>query len=77
MSLAEILEELPRLTPEQRHQVVERVLELDTDGPWLDADLSESERRLIEERLAAHDREPGSAVPWEEVKAQLRERFAR
>jgi putative addiction module component (TIGR02574 family) len=77
MSLSEILDELPRLTPEQRHQVVERVLEL--NGDWIDGDdgLSPEEKRLIEFRLAEHDRNPASAVPWEEAKARLRARFVR
>jgi putative addiction module component (TIGR02574 family) len=77
MSLAEILDELPRLTPEQRQQVVEKVFELQ-DG-WLDGDdgLSGEEKRLIESRLAAHDQNPASAVPWEEAKARLKSRFVR
>ena len=75
MSLAEILNELPRLTPEQRHQVVEKVFEL--QGGWLDGDdrLSDDEKRLIETRLAAHDQDPASAVSWEEAKARLKSRF--
>jgi putative addiction module component (TIGR02574 family) len=31
-------------------------------------------REEIERRLAAADAEPGAAVPWEQVKARLRER---
>ena len=77
MSLSEILDELPRLTPEQRHQVVEKVMEL--DGDWIDDEeaLSPEEKRLIESRLAEHDVDPSSAVPWEEVKARLKARFAK
>jgi putative addiction module component (TIGR02574 family) len=77
MSLIEILDELPRLTPEQRHRVVEKVMEL--EGDWIEDDeaLSPEERRLVESRLAAHDRDPGSALPWEEVKARLKARFGR
>lgn len=78
MSLSEILDELPRLTPEQRHQVVEKVMEL--DGDWIDENedfLSPEEKRLIESRLAEHDRDPASAVPWEEAKARLKARFMR
>jgi putative addiction module component (TIGR02574 family) len=50
---------------------VEKVFELQ-DG-WLDGDesLSGEEKRLIESRLAAHDQNPASAVPWEEAKARL------
>jgi len=77
MSLSEILAELPRLTSEERHQVVERVMQL--DGDWIDEGdaLSPEEKRLIESRLAAHDRDPDSAIPWEEVRARLKERFVK
>jgi putative addiction module component (TIGR02574 family) len=77
MSLADILDELPRLTPQQRQQVVEKVLAL--EGDWIEDDeaLSPEERRLVESRLAAHDRNPDSALPWEAVKARLKARFVR
>jgi putative addiction module component (TIGR02574 family) len=77
MSFAEILDEIPRLTPEQRQQVVEKVFEL--EGDWLDLDdpLSPEEKHLVESRLAGHDRNPASAVPWQEVKARLQARFGR
>ncbi|TCO89289.1 putative addiction module component (TIGR02574 family) [Chthoniobacter flavus] len=77
MSLAEILEEIPRLTREQRQQVVEKVLALDSD--WLDGDdsLSPEEERLIESRLAEHDRDPASAIPWEEVRTRLMAKYVR
>jgi putative addiction module component (TIGR02574 family) len=75
MSFAEILDELPRLTSEQRQQVVEKVMEL--EGDWIEDDeaLSPEERHLVESRLADHERDPASALPWEEVKARLRARF--
>ena len=34
--------------------------------------LDGSERELLEERLREDDEDPGSAIPWDEVKAQLR-----
>jgi hypothetical protein len=79
VSLIEILDELPRLTSEQRQQVAQKVLELEEGGEWLGGDdvLRVEEKHLVESRLAAHDRNPSSAVPWEEVKLQLRARFAR
>lgn len=77
MSLAEILDELPSLTPQQRQQVVEKVFEL--QGDWLDGDdcLGVEERRLIDSRLTAHDQDPDSAVPWQTTKARLMSRFTR
>jgi putative addiction module component (TIGR02574 family) len=77
MSLAEILDEIPRLTPVERQRVAEKIFEL--EGDWIDGDdeLSPEEKHLLDSRLADHDRNPASAVPWEEVKARLQARFFR
>lgn len=77
MSLAEILDEIPRLTPVERQRVAEKIFDL--EGDWIDGDdeLSAEDKHLLDSRLADHDRDPASAVPWEEVKARLRARFVR
>ena len=71
MSKTEILEELPKLTSEERHEIRLKLAELDGDG-WLDDDdpLTDEEKALIESRLEDHEKNPESAVPWEEVKAR-------
>ena len=66
MSFAEVLQELPTLTFEQRQQIVRRALELD------DPPLSEADEALVESRLAALRDEPASTVSLEEMKARLR-----
>ena len=68
MSFAEVLQELPSLTLEQRQLLVRRALELD-DLPLSDADVS-----LAESRLAALKDAPASAVSLDEVKSQPRSR---
>jgi hypothetical protein len=68
MSFAEVLQELPSLTLEQRQLLVRRALELD-DLPLSDADVS-----LAESRLAALKDAPASAVSLDEMKSQLRSR---
>jgi hypothetical protein len=68
MSFAEVLQELPLLTLEQRQLLVRRALELD-DLPLSDADVS-----LAESRLAALKDAPASAVSLDEMKSQLRSR---
>ena len=77
MSLAEILDEIPRLTAVERRRVAEKLFEV--EGDWIDGDdeLTPEEKRLLDSRLADHDRDPASGVPWEEVKARLQARFAR
>jgi len=76
MSKIEILHELPKLTKEERHEIRLKLAELDGDG-WLDDDdpLSDEEKALIETRLEAHEKNPQSAIPWEEFDSRLRRRL--
>lgn len=37
--------------------------------------LTDAQCRELERRLAEHERDPASAVAWEEVRARLHERF--
>lgn len=71
MSKAEILAELPKLTREERRELVKKVHEIDGDD-WLDeGKLSDAEKALLETRLAEHERNPGSAIPWSAFEARL------
>jgi putative addiction module component (TIGR02574 family) len=76
MSKAEILAELPTLTPQERDEIRLKLAELDGDR-WLDDDdpLSDEEKALIEVRIAAHERNPETAIPWEEFKQRLNRRL--
>jgi uncharacterized protein Smg (DUF494 family) len=66
MSFAEVLQELPALTLEQRQLLIRRALEMD------DAPLNAEDESLVESRLAALRDAPASAVSLEEMKARLR-----
>jgi putative addiction module component (TIGR02574 family) len=75
MSKTEIIAELPKLTPNDRKEILDKIWELD-GGEWLDSgELTQDERKLIEQRLAEHERNPETSIPWEEVDARLRQRF--
>ena len=69
MSFTEVLQELPTLTFSQRQQLVRHALDLD------DMPLSRADEALVEERLAAHRRNPASAVPLKTMKSRLRSQF--
>ncbi len=79
MSKAEILDELPKLKPEERHEVLEKIYEIEriAEDDWLDADdpLTDSDKALIESRIAAHEKNPEAAVPWEQFDARLKRRL--
>ncbi len=68
MSFAEVLEELPALTVQQRQVLIRRALELE------EPPLSDAEEALVETRLAAHRQNPTSSVPLDEMKRRLRSR---
>ena len=76
MSKAEILEALPGLTAEERNEILLKITELDPDL-WFDQDdpLTDEDKALIEARIAAHEQNPETAIPWEDFKARLTRRI--
>lgn len=69
MSKAEILGELPKLSPDDRREILNRLWTLEEEaGP------TETERRLLEEVQAAYDVDRNAGAPWAEVQARLRKR---
>jgi putative addiction module component (TIGR02574 family) len=76
MSKAEILAEIPKLTPEERHEIRLKIVELDGDG-WLDEDdpLTDEQKALLEARLADMEKHPEKSIPWSEAEARLKARF--
>jgi hypothetical protein len=71
-SATEILEEIRRLPEKERRAVADRILEEfgDMDDGLSPEQLEEAERRG--ERLSEH---PENGIPWEQVKAELNNRF--
>ena len=69
MSFADVLQELPALTFEQRQLVVRRALELD-DQPLDEVDMS-----IVDSRLAALREDPNSGLSLEEMKARVRSHY--
>jgi len=76
MSKAEILAEIPKLTPQEREEIYLKLAALDGDK-WLDADdpLTEEQKALLEARLADMEKYPEKSIPWSEAEARLKARF--
>ncbi len=76
MSKAEILQELPKLTKEERHEIRVTIAEMDNDG-WLDEDdpLTDQDKALLEARLEDLEKHPEKSIPWSEAEARLKARF--
>jgi putative addiction module component (TIGR02574 family) len=67
----ELLEELLRLTPNERLQLAEDLWDSVAAFPESLPALTPEEIAEIERRLAEHDRDPSTAIPWDEVRARL------
>ena len=77
MSKLEILEALPKLTIEERKEILLKLAELDGDL-WLDAEepLTDAEKAILEARLAAYEKDPDAGSSWTEVEARIRARLS-
>lgn len=71
MSKTEILDELPRLTPQERQEIRLRLADLDHEE-WLDdGELTAEEKALIETRVNASEHGSALFIPWEQAKATI------
>ena len=78
MTGVEILEELPKLTIEERQAIRRKLAELD-GYEWLDADdpLTDSEKALLEARLEDIEQHPPKSIPWEEARKRIEAKFSK
>jgi putative addiction module component (TIGR02574 family) len=71
MSKAEIIAELPRLSPEERAEVQAKLDELAGEA-WQDrGELSDADRQSLGAALAGYERSPDDGSSWDEVKARV------
>ena len=69
MSKAEIIAELPKLTAEDRSDILTRLWRMEeASGP------TSREKQLLDEAQASYDANPNAGSPWSEVEARLRRR---
>ena len=75
MGKAEIIAELPRLSPEERAEVQARLDELAGES-WQDrGELSDADRQSLDAALAAYEKSPDAGSSWDEVKARVQARL--
>jgi putative addiction module component (TIGR02574 family) len=70
-----ILDELMQLSPSERLDIAGRLWEsVDPNDPNIVDDiapLSEEQMQEVRRRVAEHERDPNSAIPWDEIRARL------
>jgi putative addiction module component (TIGR02574 family) len=71
-----ILDKLMQLTLAERLDIANKLRDsIGADQSEIvddDAPLSEAQMREVRKRAAEHEQDPGSAVPWEQVRADVR-----
>jgi putative addiction module component (TIGR02574 family) len=72
MSKTEILDELPKLTPDERFEIRVKLAELDGDR-WLDDDdpLTDEQKLLLDARLANMEEDPNASMPQDEARQRI------
>lgn len=73
MRRPELWAELMELTPEERIELAEDLW--DSIGPRELPPLTPEQKEELDRRLAEHERDPSTAITWDEVKARLQSRF--
>lgn len=69
MSKAEIIAELPRLSPQERSEILDQLWRIEeATGP------TPREKAILDEAQASYDANPEAGAPWSEVEARLRRR---
>jgi len=68
-----LLKELLELTPEERLQLAEDLW--DSIAPEDLPPLTDAQKRELDRRIDEHQKNPGRASPWDEVRARLWSRY--
>jgi putative addiction module component (TIGR02574 family) len=69
MSLTEILAVIPKLSFEERQELVRRAIEVEDD------ELTADEKLILEKRLEDFRRDPSSGIPAEQLKSEVLQRL--
>ena len=74
MTATEILEAAKALPQEERIKLAQEFWEI-VAGDGYDPDLTREQAAELDRRLAEFEANPHEGIPWEQVKAELNERF--
>lgn len=75
MGKTEIIEQLPKLSPQERAEVQAKLDELAGDA-WLDGgELSAADKQSLDASLDAYQASPDSGSSWDDVKARIQSKL--
>jgi putative addiction module component (TIGR02574 family) len=70
-----LLDQVMQLDPADRLELAHRLLDSVPDDADDVFELTDEQRAEIERRMAEHERDPRSAIPWEVVRERLRAKY--
>jgi putative addiction module component (TIGR02574 family) len=80
MNKATLLKRLMQLTPTERLDIAEQLWDsVHPPGsirPGEEFVLTDEQKAELDRRIAEHERDPSSAIPWEVVRARLRAKYS-
>jgi hypothetical protein len=72
MSKAQILEELPKLRPEERNELLDRLHELAEKDLLTGVAISPEEKAFLDREWQEFEKQPENGSSWREVAARIR-----
>lgn len=69
VNVESLLEQVLKLTPEQRMAVIDAIWRSLDDTPPFEP--TEAEKAEIQRRWAEYERDPSRAIPWEQAREQI------
>ncbi len=70
MDSASIMTDILKLSPAERLRLLGEIWESITAIPEA-LELTDAQRRLLDERLASYERDPKACIPWNQLKSEL------
>lgn len=71
MSKTEILAELPKLKPDDRREILDRIWELDEQDLLQGSGPTPEEKTLLDRELEDYRLDPNAGSPWEDVESRI------
>lgn len=76
MTKSSMIEEIRQMSPRDRIELMRALLDEMAQDAEVD-DLSEAQKAELLRRRDAHRADPSQGIPWETVRAEMRERYPR
>jgi hypothetical protein len=75
MSKSDILERLPKLGQGDRHEILERIWEMEEADLLRGAPIDADEKALLDREFEEYQTNPNAGAEWKEVEGRLRQQI--